>query len=163
MNTGITTTYLEIRDPADLRPARDPRVPFALDRAEPPDPELNRSMYTAIGSDWSWRDRLSWDDARWLKYLGRPELETWVASVDGTPAGYFELELQGDSVEIAYFGLLPAFIGQGLGGALLTQAIRRGFEMGAARVWLHTCTLDHPQALANYLARGMRVFRTTTG
>ncbi len=97
----------------------------------------------------------------WLAYLDRPDLETWVAYVSGTPAGYFELErqAQGD-VELAYFGLLPRFIGKGLGGELLTRAITRAWDMGAERVWVHTCDLDHPQALRNYQARGFRVYRT---
>jgi len=131
-----------------------------VDRVDPPHPDVNRSLYIAVGSDWSWRDRLPWDVARWLEYVNRPELETWVARVDDRAAGYFELERQGDAVEIAYFGLLPAFIGQGLGGALLTRAVHRAFELGASRVWVHTCTLDHPQALANYVARGLRPYKT---
>ena len=77
----------------------------------------------------------------------------------GSPAGYFELDRQGESVEVAYFGLLPPFIGLGLGGALLAAAVARGFEL-STRVWLHTCTLNHPQALANYLARGLRPYKT---
>jgi GNAT superfamily N-acetyltransferase len=129
-------------------------------RIEVPTPELNRFLYVAVGSGWLWRDRLSWDRARWLAYLERPEVETWVMYVRGSPAGYFELERQGESAEVAYFGLLPAFIGLGLGGALLTAAIARAFDLGAARVWLHTCTLDHPQAFANYVARGLRPYRT---
>jgi len=160
MSDTIVTTYLEITALADLRPAREPRVPFTLARVWIPTPELNRFLYVAVGAAWQWRDRLEWDRARWLQYLDRPELETWVAYVRGTPAGYFELERQGEDVEIAYFGLLPSFTGLGLGGAVLIRAIRRAFEIGA-RAWVHTCTLDHPQALANYVARGMRAYRTT--
>jgi ribosomal protein S18 acetylase RimI-like enzyme len=155
----VTTTYLEIRDRSDVRPSGEPRVPFTLGPVEVPTPELNRFLYVAVGAGWAWRDRLPWDRARWLQYLDRPELETWVMYVRGSPAGYFELERQGESVEVAYFGLLPAFFGLGLGGALLTAAVARGFELGAARVWLHTCTLDHPQALANYIARGLRPYK----
>ena len=163
MSATIVTTYLEITALADLRPAREPRVPFTLARVGIPTPELNRLLYIGVGAAWQWRDRLEWDRARWLQYLDRPELETWVAYVRGTLAGYFELERQGEDVEIAYFGLLPAFTELGLGGAVLTRAIRRAFEIGAARAWVHTCTLDHPQALANYLARGMQAYRTTGG
>jgi GNAT superfamily N-acetyltransferase len=128
-------------------------------RAEDPCPELNRFLYTAVGADWWWYSRLPWVYARWLAYLNRPELETWVAFVCGTPAGYFELERQAaDHVEIAYFGLLPRFIGKGLGAHLLTVATRRAWDMGASRVWVHTYDLDHPRALANYRARGFKVF-----
>ena len=154
------TTYLEICDRSDLRASDAPRAPFTLLRVEVPTPELNRLLYVAVGTAWAWRDRLPWDRARWLAYLDRAEVETWVMYVRGSPAGYFELERQGESIEVAYFGLLPAFIGLGLGGALLTAAIARGFDLGAARVWLHTCTLDHPQALANYVARGLRPYKT---
>jgi GNAT superfamily N-acetyltransferase len=135
-------------------------VPFDLVQARIPSPELNRFFYTAVGARWTWYTRLPWSRAQWLAYLDRPELETWVAYVSGTPAGYFELERQaGDSVEIAYFGLLPSFIGKGIGGRLLTVAVERAWAMGAKRVWLHTCDLDHPRALANYQARGFTVFK----
>ena len=156
----VMTTYLEICDRSDLRASDAPRAPFTLLRVEVPTPELNRLLYVAVGTGWAWRDRLPWDRARWLAYLDRAEVETWMMYVRGSPAGYFELERQGESIEVAYFGLLPAFIGLGLGGALLTAAIARGFDLGAARVWLHTCTLDHPQALANYVARGLRPYKT---
>jgi GNAT superfamily N-acetyltransferase len=158
-NAGVTTTYLEITTRADLRAARG-RVAWTLTRVMPPTPELNRFLYMAVGRPWQWRDRLEWDRARWRAYVDRPELETWAAYVRGTLAGYFELERQGGDVEIVYFGLLPGFTGRGLGGALLTAAIERAFDGGAARVWVHTCTLDHPQALPNYVARGMRPYRT---
>src|SRR5262249_46670039 len=123
----------------------------------------NRFLYTAVGGDWYWTDRLPWTYRQWRQYLERPELETWVLSVGGVPAGYFELKAQaGGGIEGAYFGLLPALVGGGLGGHLLTAAVERGWARGARRVWLHTCTLDHPQALANYRARGFRVYRVET-
>jgi GNAT superfamily N-acetyltransferase len=160
MQRLVATTYLEMTSRAELRPARPSALPFQLVQVEIPCPELNRFLYTAVGTRWWWYSRLSWDYARWLAYLDRPDLETWIAHVSGTPAGYFEVERQPDAaVEIVYFGLLPGFIGKGVGGALLTAAINRAWDMGAQRVWLHTCTLDHPQALANYLARGFRIFR----
>jgi GNAT superfamily N-acetyltransferase len=160
MQRLVTTTYLEMLSRAELRPARPSAIAFQLVQVEIPCPEFNRFLYTAVGARWWWYSRLAWDYARWLAYLDRPDLETWVAYVSGTPAGYFELERQPDAaVELAYFGLLPRFIGKGVGGALLTAAITRAWDMGAKRVWLHTCTLDHPQALANYQARGFRIFR----
>ena len=161
-NQVVTTTYLEITTRTALRAGGRPQRAFSLVRVTPPTPYLNRFLYVAVGGAWQWRDRLDWDPGRWLAYVDRPELETWAAYVRGTLAGYFELERQGGEVEIAYFGLLPGFTGLGLGGALLTAAIGRAFDTGAARVWVHTCSLDHPQALANYLARGMRPYRTET-
>jgi len=160
MKRLVTTTHLEMTDRSQLRPAASGATPWSLVRAEVPCPELNRFLYAAVGAGWWWYTRLPWDYARWTAYLDRPELETWVAYVSGTPAGYFELERQRpDDVELAYFGLMPRFVGRGLGGGLLTAAIARGWDMGAARVWVHTCDLDHPRALANYRARGFRVFR----
>jgi GNAT superfamily N-acetyltransferase len=161
---AVTTYYLEIRDPRDLRSKCSPRGDVALVRILPPLPELNRFFYTSVGGDWHWTDRLAWPYQKWLAYLDRPELETWMlTAAAGIPAGYFELESQaGQDVEIAYFGLLPSFVGAGLGGYLLTCAIERGWARGARRVWVHTCTLDHPQALANYQARGMRLYKEET-
>lgn len=162
----VTIYSLEMTSPEELCPARPPAEEMEIRQARIPCPELNRFLYTAVGGDWFWIDRLVWTYDRWLAWLDRPELETWIGYVQGTPAGYFELERQpaeaGDSIEIAYFGLLPQFIGRGLGGALLTSAVRRAWEMGASRVWLHTCTLDGPASLANYQARGFRIFRTQT-
>ncbi|MBC8074576.1 MAG: GNAT family N-acetyltransferase [Chloroflexales bacterium] len=159
MKQRVTTFYLEMTDPAALRPARAADDALTTVRAEIPSPELSRFLYTAVGGDWHWIDRLGWPYARWLAYLSRPELHTWVGYVAGTPAGYFELEQQpGGSVEIAYFGLLPQFVGRGLGGALLTAAIERAWQLGAARVWVHTCTLDGPAALRNYQARGLHLY-----
>jgi GNAT superfamily N-acetyltransferase len=160
MRVKVTTWHLEMTDPAALRPACGKPENGELHQAKVPCPELNRFLYTAVGGDWHWIDRLGWTYERWRQWVDRPELETWVAYLDGTPAGYFELEAQaGGSVEVAYFGLLPAFVGRGLGGWLLTAAIERAWQTGARRVWLHTCTLDHPRALANYQARGMWLFK----
>jgi GNAT superfamily N-acetyltransferase len=156
----VVTTHLEMTDPGELRPGRSPAVAVRVEQAMLPSPELSRFLYTAVGGDWYWTDRLAWSYAEWLRYLDRPGLETWVATVSGTPAGYYELERQAEGdIEIAYFGLLPRFIGRGLGGHLLTCAVRRAWEMDARRVWVHTCTLDGPAALANYRARGFRVFK----
>jgi GNAT superfamily N-acetyltransferase len=158
----VTITHLEMRSPAELRAKLPPReaasvrVPFAV-------PELNRFFYTAIGGDYFWVERLPWTHAGWMTYLDRPEQQTWLVTVGGVPAGYFELERQpGDDVEIVYFGLLPAFTGKGLGGWALGEATSRAWEMGAKRVWVHTCDLDHAGALPNYLARGFRVFKVET-
>jgi ribosomal protein S18 acetylase RimI-like enzyme len=160
MRVQEITYYLEMTDPADLRPARPPRAPAELRRAEIPCPEFNRFFYTAIGGDWFWVDRLAWTYNQWMEYLTLPGHETWAARVAGTPAGYFELDgPPGGDVEIAYFGLLPQFAGRGLGGWLLTAAVERAWQTKPRRVWLHTCSLDHPHALANYRARGFRLVK----
>lgn len=160
-SVDVTTWYLETSALSELRRARVPQMPHLLMRAERPLPVLNRFLYTAVGGDWHWRDRLVWTHARWMAWLDRPEVQTWVLYVQNTPAGYVELEKQpGDNVEIAYFGLMREFTGRGLGGYLLSAGIESAWAMAARRVWVHTCSLDHPAALANYQARGMRLYKT---
>lgn len=163
MRVTVITHHLEICSPVDLRPAKGPPTGFELKQARIPSPELNRFLYTAVGAPWVWIDRLGWTRQQWLEYLIRPQVETWVGYLDGTPAGYFELEEQeGNAIEIVYFGILPQFIGGGVGGHLLTCAVERAFLRGAQRVWVHTCSLDHPRALPCYKARGFRVFKVET-
>ncbi len=167
----VTTWYLEQTRPDELRPARPPAQDVQIVRAEIPSPEFSRFLYTAVGGDWRWTDRLPWTWRQWQEWLDRPGTETWVAWLRGTPAGYVELSA-GDGtgdVEIAYFGLLPYAIGQGIGGHLLTVGARRAWDLAGRwpglaptrRVWLHTCSLDSPVALANYQARGFRIYATT--
>lgn len=159
MQVSVTTYYLEILDQFDLRPSRTPTCDVRLAQVDPPMPELNRFFYTAIGGDWFWLDRLPWTYAQWMGWLKRPGVETWLLTVRGTPAGYFELETIEGNAEIVYLGLLANFVGDGLGGFLLTSALSRGWELGAHRVWVHTCSLDHPGALASYQARGLKVYK----
>jgi GNAT superfamily N-acetyltransferase len=163
MSTQVVTHYLEMTDPAQLIGSPSPSPDWTVRRVGLPCPELNRFFYYEVGAKWSWVDRLDWTDDKWLGYVGRPDLETWVAYLSGTPVGYFELEAQpaGD-VQLMYFGLLPRFIGRGCGGPLLTAAIEQAWQMGPRRVWVHTCSMDHPSALANYQARGFKIFEQNT-
>ncbi len=146
----VVTWYLELRDPSAIRPAR---AGAPIERVDPPDGRVNRAFYEGIGAHHAWTDHAGETDAWWQAHA--EEVETWV--IPG--AGYAELRAAGSDVEIAYFGLLPAHHGRGWGGALLEHALRRGFELGS-RVWVHTCSLDGPHALANYEARGLRIYRT---
>ena len=158
MKRTVTITYLEMDDPADAVPYRGRRR-LDVRRAEVPCPEMNRLLYVAVGSGWWWYSRLSWSKERWTAWVERPEVETWIGYLAGTPVGYFELEAQpGPAVELVYFGLLPTFIGQGLGTELLAAAVERAWALAPKRVWVHTCTLDHPRALPNYQARGFRIY-----
>jgi len=158
----VTTWFLQMTDPARLPPAPEPDPELEVRQAEVASPEFSRGLYTSVGADWYWIDRFRWTWSRWMEWLDRPELETWVGYVRGTPAGFFELEHVDDAVEIASFGLLPAFIGRGLGSRLLDRAIRRAWERGPNRVWVHTCSLDGPVALRNYQRRGLEIYDERT-
>ncbi len=157
MSGNVTTYYLEIRDRADFRPGRATPSDARFARLDPPSPELNRFFYTTVGAPWRWIDRLVWSLDDWRDYLAS-KVETWVLSVGGVPAGYVEIDARSGDPELASCGLLPGFIGHGLGSYLMTAAVERAFELGS-RVWVHTCTLDHPSALAAYQARGFKVYR----
>ena len=119
-----------------------------------------RYLYREVGRQWHWLDRLDWTDEQVQAYLAQPGIEILGLFRHGAPAGYAELHRGADgAVEIVYFGLMPEAIGVGVGGAFLSAAIARAWEGPTTRVWLHTCTLDHPHALANYRKRGFRVVR----
>jgi GNAT superfamily N-acetyltransferase len=153
-------TYLEMTDPSALDGAPAPDAGAIVERADDAPPSLWRYLYTEVGRPYHWVDRLAWTDDEVAAYLSDPALELWVLRVNGEAGGYFELLRHADgAVEIAYFGLLPAFVGRGLGKFLLTQAVQRAWARGAARVWLHTSSLDHSSALPNYLARGFSIWK----
>ncbi len=154
----------------DLEVTRETFLPRKLEnmggvtfaRVKPAMPWLNRSLYLAIGGPMYWIERRSWTEQQWNAAIVKDTLDTWLLTVRGVPAGYVELEKKGDGVvEIVYFGLLNAFIGQGYGAHMLTAAVERAFASGAQRVIVNTCNLDHPNALGNYKARGFREIRST--
>ena len=159
----VTVTYLQMLDPAALRPKPSPPG-FEVAMVDPPEPGVNRRLYEKAGEPWQWTERLTWSSQQWTQYAEHPALHTWVASLAGQEAGYFELESQAEgNVQIMYFGMVPEFIGRGLGGAMLTAAIQSAWAIpGARRVWLHTCTKDHASALPNYRKRGFEVYKTET-
>jgi GNAT superfamily N-acetyltransferase len=158
---AVTTTYLEIGALNELKrkPAADAR--FEVREAIVPHWQVNRFLYLFVGERWGWTDKQTWADERWQAYVGSADLRTFIGFIDDSIAGYYELHKNRSDVEIAYFGLAPDFIGEGLGGALLSSAIENAFAWDATRVWVHTCTLDHPAALRNYLARGLRVYASS--
>ena len=160
MKRKVIIHHLELTAQADFHPASSKGPVLEVRQSSIPCPDLNRFFYATVGKAWSWIDRLGWTDDQWMAYLDRPELTTWIGYLSGTPAGYFELEAQaGQSVEILYFGLLPQFIGAGIGGTFLNTTVETAWKLGGKRVWLHTCSLDHPTALANYQARGFKIFK----
>ncbi|CAN5745629.1 GNAT family N-acetyltransferase [soil metagenome] len=156
----VVRTYLEMRSPRDLRPVEAVRSPPRLERIQGCPVSFFRYLYAEVGRPHHWTDRLSWTDEQVSRHLADPAVELWLLTSGAVPAGYFELRTHDDrSVEIAYFGLLPEFVGRGWGGYLLTRAVETAWAMLPDRVWLHTCTLDHPAALPNYLRRGFRPVR----
>jgi GNAT superfamily N-acetyltransferase len=159
----LITTYLEMRSPNQLRPKRTEDESFRVREKKHQDWQFNRDLYFAVGEMWAWIDKQPWTDEQWKEYALEPELRTFAAYYNEILAGYYELRSDGEGgVEIAYFGLLPAFIGRGFGGALLTSAIEEAWRTSPSptRVWVHTCNRDHPQALANYRARGFVIYKT---
>lgn len=157
---AVVRTYLEMDSP-DRLVGRALIPPGFVVRRESCEPELYRELYDGVGGEYHWHDRRSWTDEQLRAHLAKPTTAVWVLWQEESPRGFFELARQEDgSVEIAYFGLMPSGIGHGLGRALLTKAVDVAWSLRPTRVWLHTCTLDHPAALANYLARGFRVTHT---
>jgi GNAT superfamily N-acetyltransferase len=163
MATTVTRTYLDMTSPDDLRPASVAGPEPSIERLQDCTIELFRYLYEEVGRSYRWTDRLAWSDEMVQRHLATPGVSLWLLTWEDQPAGYFELAAhEDDSVEIAYFGLLPDFIGRGWGKYLLTRAVQAAWQLGARRVWLHTCTLDHPAALPNYLKRGFRPVRQET-
>lgn len=161
--TELTTTYLQMTDPADLRPRKSPDPQIEVREAMVPQWQLNRFLYCFVGEQWAWTDKHQWTDEQWESYVTSEYLRTFIALFGGSIAGYYELHREDTrAVEIAYFGLTPDFLGRGFGGALLTDAISRAWAWDADRVWVHTCTGDHPASLANYLSRGMHIYDRQT-
>ncbi|MEV5576187.1 GNAT family N-acetyltransferase [Spirillospora sp. NPDC052269] len=169
---AVTEWTMEMRDPAALRPAPLPSVEMTFSLARVPSPDVSRALYAAVGARVCWTDRFGWTHADWTRWVDRPELSTWIAMAEGTLAGYFEIEAQpGGDTEIHLVGLTPAFVGRRYGGYLVEQCARRAWQRGslwavhagpAARVWLRTSTLDHPNAIGNYRRRGFAVAAEST-
>ncbi|WP_431709994.1 GNAT family N-acetyltransferase [Glutamicibacter uratoxydans] len=171
--TLVTVTYLQQLQSTDLVPSsKSLPEDTRLELVEQITPEFSRFLYLSVGSELNWADRLVLTRQQWAEQLAQPGSETHVLYRQGAPQGYVELAAkvtaQGSDVEIFYFGLFPQATGQGLGGALLTEAILRAWTLAervpdlppVSRVWLHTCSLDGPAALPNYLARGFKIYRT---
>lgn len=153
--------YLEMNAPNEH--SKTPLPPdLEIQQLEIPKWKQSKALYIEVGQHWQWTDKLQWADSQWIDYADRTELKTWVIQKKKELVGYYELEVQTNgSVEIVYFGLTKAFIGKGLGSATLTQAIRSAWKQPETkRVWLHTCSLDHPKALQNYIDRGFKHYKT---
>lgn len=156
---NVTTWYLDYQGIALTEPVWPEGI--SLTEAKIASPDLSQFLFCAVGTHWHWFSRLSWTYPQWLDYLTAGNVRTWVLYQQGTPAGFVELRKhEDDSVELKFFGLLPAFIGRGLGARLAQAAIALAQQWQASRVWVHTCSEDHPSALKTYQQAGFVITKT---
>jgi len=160
----VKRNYLEINSIQDLNKVVEPAGDYSLNLLEPINFQLNKFFYKNIGKKHKWTDRLIWTETQWIDYVSNKNVKTYIFKFKDDLAGFFELifHLERKEVEIAYFGLLEEFQNKKLGSYLLYQAIQKSFSRNIHRVWVHTCSLDHKNALHNYIARGMKIFKTET-
>tara|TARA_B100000900_G_scaffold196561_1_gene166338 strand:- start:155 stop:658 length:504 start_codon:yes stop_codon:yes gene_type:complete len=160
----IERNYLEINSIQDLNEATKPTDDYSLDLLNPINFQLNKFFYKNIGKKHKWIDRLVWTETQWIDYVSNSKVETYIFKYKDNLAGFFELisHIEKKEVEIAYFGLLEEFQNKKLGSYLLSEAIKKSFKSSTHRVWLHTCSLDHKNALSNYISRGMKIFKSET-
>ena len=158
----IVRNYLEIKSLNELKDKKKPDNRYIIKKVFPNDFQLNKFFYKQIGRNHNWNDRLVWDDKKWITYVANPNVFTFVLKDNEDIAGFFELIYHDDKfeVEIAYFGLLSNYIDKKLGSYMLAEAIKISFSFKVKRVWVHTCSLDHKNALKNYLSRGMKIYNT---
>jgi hypothetical protein len=158
----VIRNYLEIKSLKDLLEVSKPTKKCQVFLVDPVDFQLNKFFYKQIGRKHNWVDRLVWEDKKWIDYINNPNIQTYVLKQEEDLIGYFELIFceKKQEIEIAYFGILEDYFGKKLGGFLLSEAIKKSFLVEVKRVWVHTCSLDHQNALKNYLARGMTIFKS---
>ena len=164
MKSKIERNYLEIYSIKDLKESQNPSDEYSVKIVEPKDFELNKFFYKNVGSSFHWVDRLVWTEKQWIKYILDEKVKTYILKNKEDLAGYFELIFHKDNneVEIAYLGLLEEYYNKKLGSYLLSAAIKNSFLYNPRRVWVHTCSLDHKNALNNYISRGMKIFKRET-
>ena len=164
MNKKIQRNYLEINSLSDLKDTNFSPKGYRIQLVKPVDFQLNKFFYKNVGKKHRWIDRLVWDNLKWISYLENKNIHTYMLKLNEDLVGYFEIihEHNSKTSEIAYFGILNDYIGKKFGSYLLSEAIKKCFELNSKKVWLHTCSLDHSHALGNYLNRGMKVFKKET-
>ena len=164
MTQEVQRNYLEINSIEDLNKVTDPQEECSLNLLDPQNFQLNKFFYKNIGKKHKWIDRLVWTENQWIDYVSSEKVKTYVLKYKEDLAGFFELIFHSEKneIEIAYFGILEEFQNKKLGSYLLSQAIQKSFQRDINRVWVHTCSLDHKNALNNYIARGMKIFKTET-
>ena len=158
----VKRNYLEINSLQDLHEGTEPTEDYSLNLLDPINFQLNKFFYKNIGQNHKWVDRLAWTESQWMDYLSNDKVQTYILKYKDNLVGFFELifHFEKKEVEIAYFGILEEFRNKKLGAYLLSQAIKKSFSQNIDRVWVHTCSLDHKNALNNYIARGMKIFKT---
>jgi len=158
----VKRSYLEINSLQDLKEVQEPSDHYSLCLLEPINFQLNKFFYKNIGKKHKWVDRLVWTESQWIDYVSSEKVKTYVFKHGNDLVGFFELIFYPEKkeVEIAYFGLLEEYQNKKLGSYLLSQAIKKSFIDNIIRVWVHTCSLDHKNALNNYIARGMKIFKS---
>ncbi|PDH18063.1 MAG: GNAT family N-acetyltransferase [Pelagibacterales bacterium MED-G44] len=164
MSKKVERNYLEINSIEELNEPNNLASDFLIELVQPDNFQLNKFFYKKIGKSHHWVDRLVWTDKKWINYTSDKSVKTFVLKKKDDLAGYFELIIHKDrkEVEIAYLGLLEEYQNQKLGSLLLSSAIKNAFKEKTNRVWVHTCSLDHKNALKNYLSRGMKIFKKET-
>ena len=164
MNKKVERNYLEINFLEDLKEVSHFSDKYSINLVDPVDFQLNKFFYKNIGKNHRWVDRLVWSEKQWIEYVSDENVKTYILKNENDLAGYFELNLhpKKEEVEIAYLGLLEEYHNKKLGSYLLSVAIKKSFLNKPRRVWVHTCSLDHKNALNNYIARGMKIFKTET-
>ncbi|MDC0851124.1 GNAT family N-acetyltransferase [Candidatus Pelagibacter sp.] len=164
MTQEVKRNYLEINSLKDLKKVKEISENYSVELLSPTNFQLNKFFYKNVGKKHKWVDRLIWTEAQWIDYVSSKKIKTYIFKNKNDLAGFFELisNIKKQEVEIAYFGLLEEFQNKKLGSYLLTKAIKIAFTDNIKRVWLHTCSLDHKNALNNYIARGMKIFKTET-
>ena len=162
MTEEVKRNYLEIKSLNDLKESEQPSEDYKVNLIEPTDFQLNKFFYKNIGKKHRWIDRLTWTEEQWIKYVSNKNVKTFVLRNKKDLVGFFELIIHSENkeVEIAYFGILEEYQNKKLGAYLLSIAIKKSFKENIERVWLHTCSLDHKNALNNYLSRGMKIFKS---
>ena len=158
---AVDVTFLRMDAPPDglAPPLPQGATVLRLSRCSVP---FYRYLYDTVGRDWVWWLRRTVPDAEIAGLLARPDVSIHVLYQGGEPAGFYEIERRGGDTgtNLAYFGLMPHAIGQGVGRALLRHAIDAAWAETPRVLTVNTCTADHPRALPNYIAAGFRVIRT---
>ena len=158
----VKRNYLEIKSLQDLKEGNKPPKNYSLRLIDPINFQLNKFFYKSIGKNHQWIDRLTWPEEKWINYVSSKNVQTYVFKFNDDLVGFFELifHLEKNETEIAYFGILEEYQNKKLGSYLLSEAIKKSFINKTKRVWVHTCSLDHKNALRNYISRGMKIFKT---